>query len=235
MAYCVNCGVELEKSQQHCPLCGVEAVNPKEPYDPTLPRPYSTHIAKIQAQVERRYAALTVTILMALAAAVCVTANVVYEGSFTWSIYVVASLSLLWVLVLFPLLFAGLHPVAAVMLDICALLLYLYIVNQTSGGADWYSRLAMPQVLFYGIIALIDVLFWRSSHIRGWQRYGIAVMSAGLAMMGLETLLDLFNDMQVRLLWSWFVVIPAFALGLIFFLLEKKREVKDEILKRLRV
>jgi hypothetical protein len=60
-------------------------------------------------------------------------------------------------------------------------------------------------------------------------------MSAGLAMMGLESLLDLFNDMQVSLQWSWFVVIPAFALGLILFLLEKKREVKDEILKRLRV
>ncbi len=235
MAYCVNCGVELEKSQQHCPLCGVEAVNPKEPYDPTLPRPYSTHITKIQTQVERRYAALIITILMALAAVVCVMANLVYEDAFTWSIYVVASLGLLWVLILFPLLMPGLHPAAAVMLDICALLLYLYIVNQASGGADWYSRLGMPQVLLYGVLALIDVLCWRSAKIWGWQRYGIVVMSMGLAMMGLETLLDLFNDMQVSLQWSWFVVIPAFALGLILFLLEKKREVKDEILKRLRV
>jgi hypothetical protein len=145
----------------------VEAVNPKEPYDSTLPRPYSTHIAKIQTQVERRYAALIITILMALAAVVCVMANLVYEDAFTWSIYVVASLGLLWVLILFPLLTPGLHPAAAVMLDICALLLYLYIVNQASGGADWYSRLGMPQVLLYGVLALIDVLFWRSTHVRG--------------------------------------------------------------------
>ena len=235
MAYCVNCGVELEKSQQHCPLCGVEAVNPKEPYDPTLPKPYSARIAQMQARVERRYAALIVSILMGLAAVVCVMANLVYEDTFTWSIYVVASLGLLWVLVLFPLVSAGLHPIAAVMLDVCVLLLYLYVINQTSGGEDWYSRLAMPQVLLYGILGLIDVVCWRSTHIYGWQRYGIAVMSAGLAMMGLETLLDLYNAMKVSLDWSWFVVIPSFAVGLILFLLEKKREVKDEIHKRMRV
>lgn len=235
MAYCVNCGVELEKSQRHCPLCGVEAVNPKEPYDPTLPRPYSTHIARVQARVEQRYVAFIFTIIMALAAVVCVMANLVYEDAFTWSVYVVASLALLWVLILLPLVYTGLHPAAVVMLDICALLLYLYVINQADKSADWYITLAMPQVLLVGILALIDVLLWRSRHVRGWQRYGIAIMSVGVGMMGLEILLDLFNDMQVQLQWSWFVIIPAFALGLILFLLERKREVKDEILKRLRV
>jgi hypothetical protein len=162
-------------------------------------------------------------------------ANLVYEDAFTWSVYVVASLALLWVLILLPLVYTGLHPAAVVMLDICALLLYLYVINQADKSADWYITLAMPQVLLVGILALIDVLLWRSRHVRGWQRYGIVIMSVGVGMMGLEILLDLFNDMQVQLQWSWFVIIPAFALGLILFLLERKREVKDEILKRLRV
>ncbi|HPY37360.1 MAG TPA: hypothetical protein PLH38_05965, partial [Clostridia bacterium] len=69
----------------------------------------------------------------------------------------------------------------------------------------------------------------------GWQRYGLVVMSVGAAMMGLEVILDLYNNMHVELGWSWFVIIPAFALGLILFLIERKRELKDEILKRLRV
>jgi hypothetical protein len=125
--------------------CRAEAVNPKEPYDSTLPRPYSTHIAKIQTQVERRYAALIITILMALAAVVCVMANLVYEDAFTWSIYVVASLGLLWVLILFPLLTPGLHPAAAVMLDICALLLYLYIVNQPAAARTGIPVSACPR------------------------------------------------------------------------------------------
>lgn len=237
MSYCVNCGVELEKTLRQCPLCGVEVINPAEPHDPMLPRPYSTRIVRIQKRLERRYLAWIITILIALAGTVCVMADLVYSdsGRMTWSLYVVSSLVLAWVLVLLPLLHTGLHPVIAVLLDVCTLLTFLYLVNIADTSQDWYMTLAMPQVLLVGLLALFDVLLWRSKHIYGWQRYGIIVMSIGLAMMGLETLLDLYNDMHVSLDWSWFVIIPAFALGLILFLLERKREVKDEILKRLRV
>ena len=30
MSYCVNCGVELQKSEPRCPLCGTEVLNPNE-------------------------------------------------------------------------------------------------------------------------------------------------------------------------------------------------------------
>ena len=30
MSYCVNCGVELQKSEPRCPLCGTEVINPNE-------------------------------------------------------------------------------------------------------------------------------------------------------------------------------------------------------------
>lgn len=235
MSYCVNCGVELEKSLQQCPLCGVEVVNPFEPHDPMLPSPYSAHIVRVQKRVERRYLAWIITILIMLAGTVCLMADLVYKGGITWSLYVVSSLMLAWILVLLPLLYTGLHPVLAVLLDVCALLAFLYVINIADTSQDWYLTLAMPQVLLYGLLALFDVLLWRSHSIYGWQRYGIVVMSVGVALMGLETILDLYNDMHVSLDWSWFVIIPAFALGLILFLLERKREVKDEILKRLRV
>ncbi len=235
MSYCVNCGVELEKSQRQCPLCAVEVVNPREPHDPDLPKPYSVHIVSVQARLERRYMAWIATILMILAVVVCAMANLVYDGAITWSAYVIASLALVWVVLMFPLLAAGIHPAVMVLLDACAVLAFLYVLNEVDTTADWYMQLAMPQVLLYGVIGLCDVVLWRSKRVYGWQRYGIVVMSLGIAMMGLEVLLDLYNDMIVRLQWSWFVVIPAMALGLILFLLERKREIKDEIIKRLHV
>ncbi len=235
MAYCVNCGVELDKSAKDCPLCGVEAVNPKEPFDPSVPKPYSAHIAQIQAAVERRYAAIIVSILLLLAAVICVMANLMYDDQFTWSIFAVASILLLWALAVVPFLYPRLHPVVIVAVDVCALLLFLNIINQQSGGADWYTVLAMPQVLLYGFLALIVVLLWRTSFVRGWQRIGVAVMAAGIGVMGLECLLDVYNGMPIQPQWSWYVIIPAFALGLILFLIERKREVKEEIMKRLRV
>lgn len=30
MSYCVNCGVELDKNLQACPLCNTPVINPKE-------------------------------------------------------------------------------------------------------------------------------------------------------------------------------------------------------------
>lgn len=235
MSYCVNCGVELEKSMQFCPLCGTEVLNPREPFDSTLPKPYSSHLERAQVDTARRYTAWIVTVVMVLAAVVCVMADLVYSNRLTWSVYVVSSLMLAFVIVMLPLLYPGLNPAAAVLLDVCALLLFLYLMNMADRSGDWYYTLAMPQVLIVGVLALIDVVAFRSRHIHGLQRYGIISMSIGVSMVGLEVLLDLYNDMRLELTWSWFVIIPMFALGLILFLIERKREVKDELIRRMRV
>ena len=235
MAYCVNCGVEIEKSIQYCPLCGVEIINPKEPYDHTLPKPYSAHVVRAQINTARRYTAWVFTVLLLLAGVVCVMADLVYNNALTWSVYVASSLMLVWVILLLPFIYTGLHPAAAILLDVSALLLFLYLINGADQSRDWYARLAMPQVLVFGVLGLMNVTAFKSRRIRGWQQYGIVSMSAGVSMMALEALLDLFNNMQVELTWSWFVIVPAFALGLIFFIIERKRVIKEEILKRLRI
>ncbi|MDL2218518.1 zinc ribbon domain-containing protein [Christensenellaceae bacterium OttesenSCG-928-M15] len=235
MAYCVNCGVELEKSIQFCPLCGVEAVNPKEPYDPLLIKPYSSHITRLQASTARRYVALIVTVILLFVGVVCAMANLVYGGTLTWSIYVISSLMLGFVVILLPMLYPGLHPAAAILLDVCALLLFLYLINMADSKSDWYMTLAMPQVLIVGLLALMDVLAFKSRKIQGFEQYGVVSISVGVSMLGLEILLDLFNNMVVELSWSLFVVAPTVFLGIIFFILERKREVKDKILRRLRI
>ena len=53
MSYCVNCGVELEKSEKKCPLCGVEVINPKEPPQDKEPRqrPYPNRIEELSVNI----------------------------------------------------------------------------------------------------------------------------------------------------------------------------------------
>ncbi len=46
MSYCVNCGVELDRSEKACPLCGVEVLNPRQPYDDQAPRPYPKRLIR---------------------------------------------------------------------------------------------------------------------------------------------------------------------------------------------
>jgi uncharacterized membrane protein YvbJ len=42
MSYCVNCGVELERSLKACPLCGVPVINPLEKEAPEAPPAFPT-------------------------------------------------------------------------------------------------------------------------------------------------------------------------------------------------
>ncbi len=237
MSYCVNCGVELEKSQQHCPLCGVEVINPKAPYDPAAPRPYSSRVAAIQKRVGRRYAAIVATVVVCLACAICIMADLVYgeTQSITWSAYAVGGLLLGWLLVLFPLCCPQLHPAAYALLDVCGVLLFLYVINSMDASGDWYMAVAVPQVVLYGMLAVLDIIAWRSKRVNGLEKVAWVVASVGVGLMGLEIVLDLYNDMAVALDWSWFAIIPAFAVALILVIVERKRELKDEIFRRLRV
>lgn len=40
MSYCVNCGVELDKTCSVCPLCNTKVINPNQPVDTVSPKPY---------------------------------------------------------------------------------------------------------------------------------------------------------------------------------------------------
>ena len=51
MSYCVNCGVELSPSEKTCPLCSVEVVNPRQPYDEKAVRPYPRRLDPINARI----------------------------------------------------------------------------------------------------------------------------------------------------------------------------------------
>ena len=66
MSYCVNCGVELEKSEKKCPLCGVEVINPKEPPQDKEPRqrPYPNRIEELSVNINKQFAAALLSVFM---------------------------------------------------------------------------------------------------------------------------------------------------------------------------
>ena len=59
MSYCVNCGVELDKSATKCALCNTPVHNPNEAIDTTAPTPFSHTPIKIDA-VKRKFVAIVV-------------------------------------------------------------------------------------------------------------------------------------------------------------------------------
>jgi hypothetical protein len=56
---------------------------------------------------------------------------------------------------------------------------------------------------------------------------------AAAVLAGLESLIDLWIDGEVRLVWSLYALLPLAALSAVFRIIERRPKLKENILKRL--
>ena len=103
MSYCVNCGVELDKTCEVCPLCHTKVVNPKEPVDHDAPTPFPSAKGTIEP-VQNNDVAILMTVILASTAVVCGLLNLFFFPSGKWSLYVIGACILIWIFCL-PLFF----------------------------------------------------------------------------------------------------------------------------------
>ena len=85
MSYCVNCGVELQKSEPRCPLCGTEVLNPNELHEEKPIRPYPAHVEHLDKTVDRRYIASFISLLLLIPLFTTMLANILVSKQLTWS------------------------------------------------------------------------------------------------------------------------------------------------------
>ena len=100
MSYCVNCGVELDKSASKCALCSTPVVNPNIPVPDTSRPPFSSeeHMPK---EVTIRLVSIIASMVIVVPNIVCMLINAIFfKGSF-WSLYLASTSFLLWVIFLF--------------------------------------------------------------------------------------------------------------------------------------
>ncbi|HBP37676.1 MAG TPA: hypothetical protein DD640_02845, partial [Clostridiales bacterium] len=168
MSYCVNCGVELSPSEKACPLCGVEVVNPRQPYDEKAVRPYPRRLDPINARINRAFTAVILSISIAFPAIFCLTVNFILDGRLTWSLYAAGGLALVWVFAVPSFLIRNPGFSKLLLPDILALLLYLLMIAWLRGPSDWYLPLAMPLVLLTGGLVYINGLLIGHRIIRGF-------------------------------------------------------------------
>lgn len=184
MSYCVNCGVELEKSEKKCPLCGVEVINPKEPPQDKEPRqrPYPNRIEELSVNINKQFAAALLSVFMVFAAAICCVCNIIIDKGITWSQYVIGAIFFTWVAVTVPLLFKRAVLIKSLVLDIAALLFFLFMVSRLDGSRPWFTTVAVPIVSVVASMALILVLGVQYKYIRGLTLPAAIFICAGAAL-----------------------------------------------------
>lgn len=233
MSYCVNCGVELEASERVCPLCGTEAVNPRQPYDDKARRPYPTQIDPITERINRQFVVAIISILMALPAVLVVAIDRFYTAGLDWSLIVAGALAMIWVFVCPSLLMRKPTFLKVVVPALLAVLAFLLLVNRFFFMADWYARLALPIVLVFGALVIVCGELIVRRILRSFYIPAAILTAVGILVSAIELIVNRYLIGRISIQWSLFVLIPCLALAGIAVSIARRRSIQDEIRKRL--
>ncbi len=170
MSYCVNCGVELDKSAKKCALCSTRVVNPNEPQkkENTEPTPFSEK-PFVPAEIKRRFVAYVITMVMLIPNIACTFINAIFYKDGFWSFYVSTTSFLLWVMFVFPFYTKKLRPYLMWFVDtlgVCAYVFFFFVMGY-EGKEKWYFSTALPIILIVSSLTLIYML-WVKSKKRHW-------------------------------------------------------------------
>jgi hypothetical protein len=227
MSYCVNCGVELEKSEKACPLCGLEVINPRQPYDEKSIRPYPKHLDPIIDRINRRFTGAIISICIAFPAILCVLINLILDGKATWSLIAAGALTIIWLCIVpYYLIFL---PVAA------GLALYLLLIATVLQVYSWYKTLALPLILLAGFLVYLNGILIEQRLLRGFYIPAAILATCGFMVVGIEIIVKWQLIHQIVVGWSLFALLPCLAAAFACLAIGRRQSIRDEIKRRLHV
>jgi len=235
MSYCVNCGVELEKTIKKCPLCGTEVKNPNYPVDTVSPKPYPPNRASLK-QVDSRETALLISLILAAPSIACAVMNFFIFGRGTWSLHVIGICGILWTIIVPPLIFRKMTKLVGIVLDASVILLYIYaFVIQFGDKTGWYKEVAVP------IVVLLSVLILILMGIFDYYRPPILINfmsilgAAGIFCMGIEAVVGLHIHNEIRFIWSAVVMICCLLIIIPLGIVVTRPKMREEVRRRLHI
>ncbi len=233
MSYCVNCGVELEKSEKHCPLCNVEVLNPKAPWEEPAERPYPRYLETLVNRIDRRYFATLAALIFMIPVLISIIYDLLGGNGLSWSAYIVGAMALVYVIVFLPFYFKRRHTVLFISADCLAVLLYLLFIERMNGG-QWFLGIGMPITVAASVcIIVLSLLFTKKERATILVRTASVLIAAGVFVLCVEMILSIDASGLLKLKWSFYVFIPCVMLSIVASILEHRKNLKEEIRRRL--
>ncbi len=220
MSYCVNCGVELDKTARACPLCRTPVHNPNAPVDTISPTPFPTERKEVPPVMRLQLALLLSTMILS-AAICCGIVNLFLGGELSWSLYIIGAVIVLWVCLVLPLLIHNMPILLRVAFGVIACGLYVYLISLTLDGVHWFVGLALPIILTGGAIVIL-LGFLR-------MNVGRSILTSAIVGIGCAAvfvlLLELFIDRWNYGVWSpsWSLIALIGCVGLMIPLIVVRR------------
>lgn len=159
MSYCVNCGVELEKSCRECPLCDTPVINPREKIAEDEKSVYPDNII-IPKSLSKKYWVFVISLAMLIPNLVMLILNALLFDSHIVP-YITGGFAVAWLWFLFPYLWKKVMPMLLLAIDALALLVYLYSFRAAGDDSGWFALIAMPVVIVMWAIGNAFIILFK--------------------------------------------------------------------------
>lgn len=233
MSYCVNCGVELQKSEPRCPLCGTEVLNPNELHEEKPIRPYPAHVEHLDKSIDRRYIASFISLLLLIPLFTAMLANVLVSKQLTWSYIVLGGELVLFTVFLLPMI-TRMPKVLYMVIDTVSVSVLLLLIRVlTKSSWDWFLLLGLPITVLTALMCwFFSLMASPKCRIPVLVRFTFALACVGLLVVAIEFFIGLFRHIIVWPTWSLYVLFPCLVLASSLLILNRRARVKEEIRKR---
>lgn len=234
MSYCVNCGVELASTERVCPLCDTEVINPKSPWTEPRKRAWPERAEGIMRRADRKYFVGLAALLLLIPAAAALLCDWLLTGELSWSLYVIGSIAMIYVFVLLPF---GVNKPS---FDMCMAantaltILFLALLENLSGG-DWFLAFGLPLAIVtctavYGAVKLCCL-----PRVGRAAQVGVVLAIGAVYVVALDLLLALFKHKEQLVSWSLYAAVPMAILCGVFFFIQRRIKLKEELKRRFHI
>lgn len=244
MSYCVNCGVELDRSAKECPLCNTPVINPRIAAGEggTVAReaqekheakgPFPGEKGQVETVNRQDLGILLSTVVLATAVTCGILNALVFKGVL-WSLTVIGACAILWVIMIPIVIYKEQSVYVSLLYDGVAVIIYLYMLTYLTGSKDWVWGLGAPITVLVTLIAELFTLCIRRLP-RSFLTVALYLFTGlGLLCMGLEILIDRYLAEKIALSWSAVVLMVCVILDIAVITMLSRRRLRDEVRRRL--
>ncbi len=191
MSYCVNCGVELDKSAKKCALCSTPVINPNEIAEEAVAeKPFAENL-QLPKSIKKEFVAFVISVIMLIPNIVMIFLNVFFIRQGFWSIYVGASSLLLWVLFVFPFFTKKSHPFLMWAFDTVAVGGFFFTVYALHGVSPVVVKSTLCIIALISVSVLL-LIIWSRSRKHHWTANLIVFLLETTAVSFLAGLLTAY-------------------------------------------
>ncbi len=234
MSYCVNCGVELDKSLKQCPLCSTPVINPNDvAVEETVTTYPVEHMEKIVKKL-RLISANLVTAIFLTGLLLCPLCNFVISDTLTWSKYVIPSIMFAWCCTVPPIVIRQKTLLKCVTIDLTAAFIYLAVMNYlTTPNIHWFANICVPMLLYLcGSFILLYTLSVKKIGVM--YIISIGFVLAGIFCMMTEYFVRKFRLLEIEFVWSVPVLISCIGIAGVLIIISRLSKI-SAIRKRLHI